>query len=273
MIDRSQLVMLIPPEAVPPGSELADSLARWGNAAPLLIHGRQIVDGIKRWSVFSPEQRATVPLIETSLASPFLARFLANASREWNIIETALLLQHLSESERQALAVSRRIALAPNLLNVFAYLSSLPSCWARVIDSALPVSVWRDLGALGNRLGEAVELMLTLSGTVAEKRMLAGLLRQAHLRHLLPSALASRDLSVLLTELQQLVSPRRDDVKKRYDEAIADTDLPPNTELTVDPVFEKPGVTVKLHLRRQELARLERLRQSLDHLFARIPEL
>ncbi len=271
--DERSYRSVIPFEAVRAPEGLKASLARYGSLTPFVFHGDILVDGLKRWSLLSNEQRLLVPVVESSAPSAAVARWLANASRPWNVIETALLLPLFSESERADFALDRRLALAPNLLRTFEVLATHTELWESAIDSALPMSIWRDLGTLEHRLVEAVRLMLSINGTVAEKRQLASLLRQAALKNLFPESLDSSDLRILLGQLQQRLSPRREDVMRRYEEALREIELPGDVDLIIDPVFEKPGVTVKLHLRRQKLAQLEKLRQSLDHLFSRIPEL
>lgn len=253
--------------------ELEASLNCWGCVSPILIQGDRIIDGIKRWQIMSPEQRRAAPIQVATTPAPFPARWLANATRPWNPVETALVFLALPEPDREAFCTSRQLSATANLIRSFELIAASPDLWPDLIRGALPLSIWRDLGYTGDRLAELAKLVLAAPGTVAEKRLLAGLLKQTWLKHRLPAAFTIAPATTLVAQLQQVLSPRREDVQQRLEKALKEIDLPPRVDLETDPVFEKPGITVRLHLRRNETGRLQLLQKSLEQLFERVPEL
>jgi hypothetical protein len=67
--------------------------------------------------------------------------------------------------------------------------------------------------------------------------------------------------------LDRLVRPRRAEALERYYRQLEGRRFPKGARIEIDPTLEQPGLTVHIHLKRDETIKLDQLKEEMDVLF------
>ncbi len=185
-------------------------------------------------------------------------------------VEIALTAAQLPENMLPAFCVSMQLPLSPHLRRAFTLITATPDIWNDLMESRLTLSILRDLAHLEEKMEKFTRLLLPLKATIAEKRLLAGLMKQCARRGKIPDSFDSEDFAEIKESLEKVCQPRRSEALKKFSRTISEIDFPPGTKIEIDPSFEHPGVIVHVCIKRNNLYKLASIEKSLDSLFSRM---
>jgi len=266
---------LLPPEAV---AEITDSLVKsikeFGVISPIAVLENTVVDGHRRLACMKMLGINNVAVSSLN-GTPWSLYWQLNINRSWNLVEMALVCKNLPAAEMKKFLVSRSMKHSPHLEQCLFWIADHPNAWASVLDGSVSMAMLRDLSHLGTFMGEAFSLLASLTATSAERRMIAGLLRRILGKGLKLPFERIKELSVaeILSVLLELLEPRRTAVAKKFTEFYKQISWPKGVRLEVDPVFEEPGITLHMQVRRNQRNRIQEVANGLDQLFELVQEL
>ncbi|MBF0543849.1 MAG: hypothetical protein HQM08_05435 [Candidatus Riflebacteria bacterium] len=272
MMKIFDLKPLFPEEAVSPDSRLSKSLESYGLIEPIVISERTIVDGNKRVFALINSGKTEVETRQVS-GNPFVLHWQTNLKRTWDVPESALTFAKLPEENRREFCESMGISSSPQTSQILKIIAYNKLLWPPLIENPSLITILREIGNLKERVEYYISIMVYINGTIAEKRLISGLLRQCERREILPAKIDEKEASDLIKTLTELVQPRRDSVFKRIVNLFEKHPLPPATTATPDQNLEHPGLEIKTHIKRNELKKLDTIKNSLEKVFQQIEEL
>lgn len=268
----TSLTSLFPEEAIFPPACLENSLNEDGLLLPLLVIGGRVVDGQKRFRLLKGMGAPEIPTIK-GMGCPWICYWKANEHRSWNPVEIALVFQSIDSESRGEFLRTVSLSPSPHLAAALEFVALHPELWSDLHSGKLPLSALRDLAHLGIQMPLFAKALIALKGTVAEKRLIANLLRQAAGKGPLPEDLVSDEFSVFKQSLEKISQPRRMMAQERFEAAMKTIHLPPGTSIETDPTFERPGLRLQTNIKRKDIQKLKIVQEEVEKLFSLIPEL
>ncbi len=268
-VSPHDLKPVIPENAVIIHETLAMSVEKFGILNPLLVSEGQVVDGQKRLELALKQNFKEVLVVQTS-GLPFILRWQANLNRPWNPVEIALTATNISENVLPEFCASMQMPLSPHLRRSFKFITDTPDLWNDFKENRLSLTILRDLAHLGEEMERFTRLLLSLETTMAEKRVLAGLLKQCSKRGNIPGIFDSDEFDKIRDQLENICQPRRTAAVRKFSQTISEIEFPPGTKVEIDQSFEHPGVVLHVSIKRNHLYKLSSIEKSLDKLFSRM---
>ncbi|NCB39227.1 MAG: hypothetical protein EOM80_10685 [Erysipelotrichia bacterium] len=267
-----QLELLLPPSLVVVPDALQKSIAEQGVIVPPVICGKTVCDGHRRLIACKKNGIESLFCFEVSGSAGLLFAEL-NSNRELNAFEAAAVCFRLDENEQAAFLQQTGISESPQMRNVLSYIATEILPCPDLLNFSMPVNIWRELAHLGNEINRYAKALLTLPGTVSEKRSIASMLRQAHRRHELPDSLPGSTAPEILANMQKIAQPRRTGALEKYEHAVKGAQLPHGVTLKIDPTFAQPGIQLTVHLTRNATEKLVDAHRAVNAIFAEVEEL
>ncbi len=270
LIDK--LTGVLPDQIVKPSEALLTSIEKHGILVPPVVCNGVICDGHRRLAAARTIELKSLLCLETE-GTPGLLFAEMNSHRELSPYEAAAVFMILKPTERKEFMLQTGISESPQMQTALEFIAREILTRPELLENSMPLSVWRELGHLGKAISPLAVTLLTLPGTVAEKRNIAGLLRQAQRRNELPEVLPGKTAGEVLENMQKIAQPRRSDALARYESAIDNAKLPPGVQVRIDPTFSQPGLQFSMSLTRNHLDRLDQVKTAVENLFHSVPEL
>lgn len=267
-----ELRLLLPESLVRAPQMLIDSVAANGLLVPPVVVDGVVCDGHRRIAACRLAGKPTITCL-TCKGSPGVMFAELNSQRELSAFEAAAVFTRLAADDQAAFLKHTGLSESPHMKIALAFIAAEILPHPELLDLSLSMTVWRELGHLGNYMGRFALPLLQLPGTAAEKRNIAGLLRQAQRRNELPEKLPGNNAGEVLASMQKIAQPRRIEALAHFDAAVAGASLPPTAQLRIDPTFSQPGVQLTINLTRNHLDRLDQAKAAVNEIFAAVPEL
>lgn len=267
-----ELRLLLPESLVRAPQMLVDSVAVNGLLVPPVVVDGVVCDGHRRIAACRLAGKPTITCL-TCKGSPGVMFAELNSQRELSAFEAAAVFTRLAADDQAAFLKHTGLSESPHMKIALAFIAAEILPHPELLDLSLSMTVWRELGHLGNDMGRFAVPLLQLPGTAAEKRNIAGLLRQAQRRNELPDKLPGNNAGEVLASMQKIAQPRRTEALAHFDAAVAGASLPPTAQLKIDPTFSQPGVQLTINLTRNHLDRLDQAKAAVNEIFAAVPEL
>lgn len=272
-IKIDQLKTFIAPDLIVISDALAESVARHGVVVPAVLCGDLLVDGHQRLLAAKKCGLDEIPALTFAGSAP-LAFAELNRHRSLAVSEiVAGFFACRNDSSCGEFLDAINLVASPQLWKILEILSENLKMFSTATLNALPLNVWRELGHLEGDVAAIAAWMVAMNATSGEKRLIAGLLRQAARRKALPPELMPMDGTQAIAWLQQIVQPRRSAAAQKLAAAMAAQSPLSGVSLKSDQTFEKPGIDITLHVTRSSLDRFDKARQLVQRLFAEVEEL
>lgn len=268
----NELQFLLPESLAKPSTGLITSISTNGLLVPPVVVDGVVCDGHRRIAAWRLAGQKTVTCL-SSKGSPGVLFAELNSQRELSAFEAAAIFARLDADDQAAFLKHTGLSESPHMKIALAFIAAEILPHPELLDLSLSMTVWRELGHLGNDMGRFAVPLLQLPGTAAEKRNIAGLLRQAQRRNELPEKLPGNSAAEVLTSMQKIAQPRRTEALTHFETAVANASLPPTAQLRIDPTFSQPGVQLTVTLTRNHLDRLDQVKAAVNEIFTAVPEL
>ena len=268
----NELQFLLPESLAKPSNGLIASISTNGLLVPPVVVDGVVCDGHRRIAACRLAGQKTVTCL-SSKGSPGVLFAELNSQRELSAFEASAIFARLDVDDQVAFLKHTGLSESPHMKIALAFIAAEILPHPELLDLSLSMTVWRELGHLGNYMGRFALPLLQLPGTAAEKRNIAGLLRQAQRRDELPEKLPGNNAGEVLASMQKIAQPRRTEALAHFDAAVAGASLPPTAQLRIDPTFSQPGVQLTINLTRNHLDRLDQAKAAVNEIFAAVPEL
>lgn len=263
--------LLFPQRFIKVSQALTSSISRNGILVPLIMCENLIVDGHQRLLAAKQLGIEDIPVKSVSGIPAFLFAEL-NQQRPISLAEIAFLIKSVTASHLEKEFFEQiKLTPSPQTLKVINFLAD--SGFSPEEIESLPQNVWRELGHLSQNLGKISAWLVGLSGTVGEKRLVAGLLRQADRRQKLPDEFTLQNAAEAIEWLNKIVQPRRSSVSEKLSPWLQPGKIPAGISLKADPTFEKPGLDVSFHVTRTRLERFKQAEEIARQIFEEVEEL
>ena len=251
--------------------KLEESIRNYGVLCPVVLTNAILCDGHKRYKVAKELGLTQIPTILTN-GEPIDLFFELN-NREFNINQIALLTKALDNKQLSNILKKVGYSNSPQMVFAMKYLSNLLEKYPNLYNNQLPANIWRELGHLDKNIDKYALDLMTIQGTVSEKRNIAIYLRQAQRRNELPDSIKAEKAEDVLPLLQKTAQPRRTQSLEKYEKAIANISFPKSTSIKIDTTFSEPGINLSFNIKRSELDKLDETKKALTQLFNEVPEL
>ena len=268
----NELQFLLPESLAKPSNGLIASISTNGLLVPPVVVDGVVCDGHRRIAACRLAGKPTITCL-TCKGSPGVMFAELNSQRELSAFEAAAVFTRLAADDQAAFLKHTGLSESPHMKIALAFIAAEILPHPELLDLSLSMTVWRELGHLCNDMGRFAVPLLQLPGTAAEKRNIAGLLRQAQRRNELPEKLPGNNAGEVLASMQKIAQPRRTEALAHFDAAVAGASLPPTAQLRIDPTFSQPGVQLTINLTRNHLDRLDQAKAAVNEIFAAVPEL
>ena len=268
----NELQFLLPESLAKPSNGLIASISTNGLLVPPVVVDGVVCDGHRRIAACRLAGQKTVTCL-SSKGSPGVLFAELNSQRELSAFEASAIFARLDVDDQVAFLKHTGLSESPHMKIALAFIAAEILPHPELLDLSLSMTVWRELGHLGNDMSRFAVPLLQLPGTAAEKRNIAGLLRQAQRRNELPEKLPGNSAAEVLTSMQKIAQPRRTEALAHFEAAVANASLPPTAQLRIDPTFSQPGVQLTINLTRNHLDRLDQAKAAVNEIFTAVPEL
>ncbi len=268
----NELQFLLPESLAKPSNGLIASISTNGLLVPPVVVDGVVCDGHRRLAACRLAGQKAVTCL-ASKGSPGVLFAELNSQRELSAFEAAAIFARLDADDQAAFLKHTGLSESPHMKIALAFIAAEILPHPELLDLSLSMTVWRELGHLGNDMSRFAVPLLQLPGTAAEKRNIAGLLRQAQRRNELPEKLPGNSAAEVLTSIQKIAQPRRTEALAHFETAVAKASLPPTAQLRIDPTFSQPGVQLTVTLTRNHLDRLDQIKAAVNEIFTAVPEL
>ncbi len=268
----NELQFLLPESLAKPSNGLIASISTNGLLVPPVVVDGVVCDGHRRIAACRLAGQKAVTCL-SSKGSPGVLFAELNSQRELSAFEASAIFARLDVDDQVAFLKHTGLSESPHMKIALAFIAAEILPHPELLDLSLSMTVWRELGHLGNDMSRFAVPLLQLPGTAAEKRNIAGLLRQAQRRNELPEKLPGTSAAEVLTSMQKIAQPRRTEALAHFEAAVASASLPPTAQLRIDPTFSQPGVQLTVTLTRNHLDRLDQVKAAVNEIFTAVPEL
>ncbi|MBF0410724.1 MAG: ParB N-terminal domain-containing protein [Candidatus Riflebacteria bacterium] len=272
-ISISELTPLFPLEAFVCDEKLIESVRQFGLINPIIISSEnKIIDGHKRLAALSTLGQKEC-CTKTFSGDPYIIHWHTNQFRTWSLPEAALTFLELNPGLQKTFCETTGFSQSPQNSQMMKFIAENRNIWQKLHENPGLASVLKDIANLSDSREYFAEKLISMNGTIAEKRLIAALLKQSDRRGVLPIALDENITAEALINLKRLVQPRREEVFSKIEKYFSETKVPAQTSIEVDPTLERTGFSVKTHIKRHELKRIDEIRNFLDKAFETIEEL
>lgn len=255
-----------------PDDNLVRSISENGVMQPLVISRSRVCDGHRRLAALKLRGHSSAPCIE-AVGSPALLFAQLNGHRELGATELAVAYSDCHSEDQADFLRLARCADSPQLRLALKYIAENANNRSNPPEQQLPLNIWRELGHLGDDMQRFAGDLLSMPGTVSEKRNIVMFLRQAQRKRVLPEKLPGSNAAEALENLQRLAQPRRTDALDKFALALKQNPLPPGFSVKIDETFSKPGMQLTCNLTRRHSGRLTEAQAAIDAIFAAVEEL
>lgn len=265
--------LLLPGVADCASPMLRQSISAHGILAPVVICHDLVVDGHHRLLCAKEAGIEEVPVVEIE-GEPEVLYIELNRHRNFTNIEVVGLMRRSKNNPDKKLDMTGMLGLSssPQLLRILNFLAE--STWLSDAEiNSLPMNVWRELGHLQTDLDQVARWLTNLAATAAEKRLVAGLLRQADRRKALPTKFLAETGPAAIAWLSEIVQPRRSGAMAKMAPFLEKGRVPTGVTIKFDQTFEKPGLEVQINASRKHLDRFEKAKDLVQEIFAQVEEL
>lgn len=265
--------LLLPGVAECTTSMLRRSIADHGILVPIVLCQGLVIDGHRRLLCAKETGIEMAPTIQVE-GVPETLYIELNRHRAFSNAEIIGLIRRVKKYPEKKLNIISLLNLksSPQLIRVLDFLAESNELTDSQIN-ALPINVWRELGHLHTELLAVALWLINLSATTAEKRLIAGLLRQADRRKALPKEFNVKNGSAAISWLNEIVQPRRSKVMSKMALFFEKGRIPPGISIQFDQTFEQPGVQVMINASRNHLDRFDQAKQLVQDIFTQVEEL
>ncbi|GAB4272595.1 MAG: hypothetical protein Kow0029_11370 [Candidatus Rifleibacteriota bacterium] len=254
-------------------ANLLESVRKHGIISPLIACDNILVDGHKRLKAGRQAGLDTYNFL-TVKGIPALIYADMNHNR---VIETAELVQAFStlnsDEERKSFVRTAGLSESPQMMLILTFLARNFSEFKLEKLNSIPVKIWRELAHIGLEREDILKDFVNINATVGEKRLIAGLLRQAARKKALPSSIKNLTVSELVELLQHIVQPRKTSAIAKFNQALEKQKVPAGVTLKIDQNFDQPGIEVSMRVKRNRLEIFDETRRVAEKLFAEVDEL
>ncbi|MFZ5950349.1 MAG: ParB N-terminal domain-containing protein [Candidatus Rifleibacteriota bacterium] len=263
---------LIPSRSGQPAEKLLESIREMGILIPVVYCSDLLIDGHQRLAAANLLQINNIPTIEIS-GIPEILYLELNRHRSIAMSELVSLLSRSNDKGLFAKLVEKAgYSSTPQFLAILNCLIDGLRLTPEQLDS-LPTNVWRELGHLDDKMEKAAAWLVNLSGTAAEKRLVAGLMRQAARKKTWPEKLPEGNAALAIAFFNRLVQPRRHKALDRIEPLLSSENLPAGVKVKFDVTFEHPGLDFEIHVGRNSLARFKLAQEVAEKIFSEVEEL
>ena len=269
-LEINKLATLLPLDLYEVDEKLKTSIDNNSILSPVVMCDEIVCDGHKRLKALKSLGINHVDLVVVK-GEPGLVYASLNANKNILPIQTAIAWKKTSEKNKTVFCQTLGISFSPQMQQALEFLSNNHS--NLLSANSVSLNVFRELAHLKERMSDFAIAICKLDATVSQKRLASQLLRQCMKKNSLPCAselLAAKDAISLL---QNYAQPRRSKCVNDYKAALDSLQLPPATTISIDLLFDKPGVELKTHIKRNEKNKLLQIQQSLNKLFEKVQEL
>ncbi len=271
-ISIKELTNFFPDSLVEQDSNLETSLNKVSLVSPLTVCQNLVIDGEKRLNYLRANNSAEVNCLCIE-GNPAEILIELKEVKSFPMEKIAWLYLKLDASGKDRLLDKAGISQSPQMAYIINHIGNLITNKELSKPSGIPINVWRELGHLGEKVDLYLKDLISMEGTVSEKRIIANLLKSCKLRDNLPEKLPEGDAKKSIAFLESMANPRKTETNKNLEAVLSSLNLPKGVNLKLDPTLEKPGVEVSLRLKRNKLSVLTDLQSELEKLFAKVPEL
>ncbi len=271
-IPTSDLKTLVPSACCEPSAELLRSIEQIGLVSPLIINNNTVSDGNRRLAAAKILGIAAVNCLEFP-ENPSKCYAALNTNREISAYELAAITSNLDNANLSEVLRYARQPESPQFFYCLAYIREKILQEPELLQSPLPINIWRELAHLEDQIMIFAPLLIKLQATVGQKRSIAQLLRQLKRKGNLPAGFEGANGEDALSALQAKSQPRRTSALKKFEQALANADLPKGTQIKTDPTFSQPGLSISICIKRNQLSRLDTLKASVIRIFEQVEEL
>ncbi|PKL48957.1 MAG: hypothetical protein CVV42_08150 [Candidatus Riflebacteria bacterium HGW-Riflebacteria-2] len=271
-VQINELMPLIDSFTAPVEEKLLCSIRENGVLQPLVIAQNTVCDGHRRLLALKELGHSSVPCIEAT-GLPALLFVQLNSHRELSACELTAAFASCAPSDHAEMLKLAGCTDSPQLRLALRFIGCNLLCHPECGKHNLPLNIWRELAHLGDDMKLFAFDLLTMPGTVSEKRNIAMFLRQAQRKRVLPEKLPGNNAAEALENLQRLAQPRRTDALDKFARALEQNPLPPGITIKIDQTFSKPGMQLTCNLTRRHSGRLTEAQAAVDAIFAAVEEL
>ncbi len=266
------LKTLLPHVLTKVSENFKENIRQNGIVVPLVICDGIVCDGHQRLKAAIELGIDELKCIEVS-GSPGLLFAVLNSHKELSAYEAAAIFSHLDNEEKSRFMILCGLSESPQMRFALNFISEQILSEESLLEFALPVNVWRELGHLDQEIAKFARPLLLLSGTTGEKRNIAALLRQIHRRNELPEKLPGETAAEVIASLQGAAQPRRTATLDKFNRALANAKLPTGLTIKIDPTLSQPGMQVAINITRRTTQRLLQVKDAVDNIFSEVEEL
>jgi hypothetical protein len=265
--------LLLPGVADCAAPMLRQSIAVHGILAPVVLCQGLVIDGHQRLLCAKETGIEMVPTIQVE-GEPEALYIELNRHRAFSNTEIVGLIRRAKKCPEKKLDITSLLNLSssPQLIRVLEFLAGSNSLTNSQINT-LPINVWRELGHLQTELLPVALWLTNLSATAAEKRLIAGLLRQADRRKALPEKFEFETGPAAIAWLNEIVQPRRSQALAKIAPLLEKGRIPSGISIKFDQTFEKPGLEVMINASRKHLDRFDKAKELVQEIFTQVEEL
>ncbi|MDD3146772.1 MAG: ParB/Srx family N-terminal domain-containing protein [Candidatus Riflebacteria bacterium] len=267
-----QISLLLPETLTELPDAVRQSIARHGVLVPPVVCNGILCDGHRRLIACKEVGKTSILCLETAGVAGLLFAEL-NSHRELSACEAAAVFKKLTPADQSAFLSQAGLSESPQMRLALDFIAEKILTSPELLSHSMPVNVWRELAHLGDAINRFARPLLTLSGTAAEKRNIAALLRQAQRRNELPEVLPGNTAAEVIAGMQKIAQPRRSTALEKFQLELARADLPAGAALKIDPTFSQPGIHISLQITRNHIERIDQTRKAVESIFAAVPEL
>ncbi len=268
----NNLKPLLPHALTSVSATFKENIRQNGIVVPLVICDGIVCDGHQRLKAAIELGIDQLKCIEAT-GSPGLLFAVLNNHRELSAYEAAAIFSRLDTEEKTRFMILCGFSESPQMRFVLKFIAEQILPEESLLESALPVNVWRELGHLDLEIARFARSLLLLPGTTGEKRNIAALLRQLHRRNELPEKLPGETAAEVIASLQGAAQPRRTATLDKFNKALANAKLPPAVIIKIDPTLSQPGMQVVINITRRTTQRLVQVKEAVENIFSDVEEL
>ncbi len=263
---------LIPSRSEQPAEMLLESIRELGILIPVAYCSGMLVDGHQRLAAAKILEITEIPHIEL-VGIPEILYLELNRHRPIAMSELVGLLRRSNDPKLfTGLIEKAGFNATPQFAAILQYLIKNTEFKPAQLDS-LPANVWRELGHLDDKMEKASAWLVNLSGTAAEKRLVAGLLRQTVRKKAWPAEMPDGNAAQAIAVFNRLVQPRRHKALDRLEPMLAPEKLPAGVKVKFDATFEHHGLDFEIHVGRNSLARFKQAQEIAERIFSEVEEI
>lgn len=271
IINMSSFKMIVPAEHIVYSQKLYQSIKEHKILLPVYVSQGFLCDGHKRVAIAHALGIDYIQAAEITLP-PIVSFVNLNTHRNLSLPEIISIWDHLKNKNQDLFFSLTALSSSPALLEALEYLSNNPELASDEITH-MPLNTWRELGGLGKQMSFYAPDLSKLKATVSEKRLIAQLLKLCYKKSALPPSLKYEEPQKILDNLRKIAEPKRTAVQKKLAQALCESGNLQGIKIIADPNFEKSGLTLSMHITRNNMHKIEQAKTLLKHLFDQVQEL